>query len=174
MPSEKQIRAYFDDLVSTLEAEPAGARDVLAASFRTIRLVPTATAYRLELTMAEVMRWRKLRGPDPNDTADHPFRSWLTSPERAGRPIPRTSSGSALLVLLHDGTTAASRVLVEEYLGPPRPCPVYKLLKTFHNPEGASFRVLEAPLDECGRYEFNELAGGEDTNSAGSCEGSRW
>lgn len=54
MPSAKQIRAYFDDLVSTLEAQPAGARDILAASFSTIRLVPTATAYRLELTMAEV------------------------------------------------------------------------------------------------------------------------
>ena len=40
-PSAEQIGAYFDDLASTLEAEPAAARDVLAASFSTIRLVPT-------------------------------------------------------------------------------------------------------------------------------------
>jgi hypothetical protein len=54
MPSPEQIRAYFDELASTLEAEPAAARDVLAASFSTIRLVPAGNAYRLELTMAEV------------------------------------------------------------------------------------------------------------------------
>jgi hypothetical protein len=54
MPSARQIRAYFDDLDSTLEAEPTGARDILAAAFSTIRLVPTATACRLELAMAEV------------------------------------------------------------------------------------------------------------------------
>ena len=54
MPSPERIRAYFDDLVSTLESDPAGARDVLASSFSTVRLVPTASAYRLELTMAEV------------------------------------------------------------------------------------------------------------------------
>ena len=47
MPSPERIRAHFDDLVSTLESDPAGARDVLAASFRTVRLVPTARAYRL-------------------------------------------------------------------------------------------------------------------------------
>jgi hypothetical protein len=53
-PSPERIRGYFDDLVSTLESDPAAARDVLAASFSTVRLVPTASAYRLELTMAEV------------------------------------------------------------------------------------------------------------------------
>ena len=63
MPSAKQIRAYFDDLVATLKAEPAGARDILAASFSTIRLVPTATAYRLELTMAEVCASQNCGGP---------------------------------------------------------------------------------------------------------------
>ena len=54
MPGPERIRAYFDDLVSTLESDPAGAREVLASSFSTVRLVPTASAYRLELTMAEV------------------------------------------------------------------------------------------------------------------------
>ncbi|HTP50066.1 MAG TPA: hypothetical protein VMK42_05160, partial [Anaeromyxobacteraceae bacterium] len=54
MPSPEQIRGYFDGLVSTLEADPAAARDVLAAAFSSVRLVPTASAYRLELTMAEV------------------------------------------------------------------------------------------------------------------------
>jgi hypothetical protein len=54
MPSPEQIRGYFDGLVSTLEADPAAARDVLAAAFSSVRLVPTARAYRLELTTAEV------------------------------------------------------------------------------------------------------------------------
>ena len=54
MPSPEQIRGYFDGLVSTLETDPAAARDVLAAAFSSVRLVPTASAYRLELTMAEV------------------------------------------------------------------------------------------------------------------------
>ena len=54
MPSPVQIRAYFDDLPSTLEAKPAAAMDVLAASFSTIRLVPTASAYRLEMATGEV------------------------------------------------------------------------------------------------------------------------
>ena len=54
VPSPERIRSYFDDLVSTLESDPAGARDVLASSFSTIRLVPSRTTYRLELTMAEV------------------------------------------------------------------------------------------------------------------------
>ena len=53
VPSTEQIRAYFDGLVSTLEADPAEAREVLAAAFSSVRLVPTASAYRLELTMAE-------------------------------------------------------------------------------------------------------------------------
>jgi hypothetical protein len=47
MPSEKKIRRYFDDLVSTLESEPEGAHDLLAAAFGTIRLVPLAGSYRL-------------------------------------------------------------------------------------------------------------------------------
>jgi site-specific DNA recombinase len=54
VPSPEQIRGYFDGLVSTLEADPAAARGVLAAAFSSVRLVPTASAYRLELTMAEV------------------------------------------------------------------------------------------------------------------------
>ena len=44
MPGLERIRAYFADLVSTLESDPAGARDGLASSFSTLRLVPTATA----------------------------------------------------------------------------------------------------------------------------------
>jgi hypothetical protein len=54
VPSPEQIRGYFDGLVSTLEADQAATRDVLAAAFSSVRLVPTASAYRLELTMAEV------------------------------------------------------------------------------------------------------------------------
>jgi hypothetical protein len=63
LPSLKQIRAYLDDLASTLEAEPIAARDVLAASFSSIRLVPTAAAYRLELSMAEVCSKPNRGGP---------------------------------------------------------------------------------------------------------------
>jgi hypothetical protein len=33
----------------------------------------------------------ELRGPDPNDTADHPFPSLPTSFERAAHSIPRSS-----------------------------------------------------------------------------------
>jgi hypothetical protein len=62
-PSPERIRAYFDDLVSTLGSDPAGARDVLAASLRTVRLVPTPSAYRLELTMAEVCGKPNCGGP---------------------------------------------------------------------------------------------------------------
>ena len=54
LPSLERIRCYFDDLVGTLEADPSAAREVLAASFSTVRLVPTAHAYRLEMTVAEV------------------------------------------------------------------------------------------------------------------------
>jgi hypothetical protein len=63
VPSPERIRAYFDDLVSTLESDPAGARDVLAASFSTVRPVPTASAYRRELTMAEVCGKPNCGGP---------------------------------------------------------------------------------------------------------------
>ena len=63
MPSPEQIRGYFDGLVSTLEADPAAARDVLAAAFSSVRLVPTASAYRLELTMAEVRSKANCGGP---------------------------------------------------------------------------------------------------------------
>lgn len=50
MPSLDQIR----DLVGTLEADPSAAREMLTASFSTVRLVPTAHAYRVEMTVAEV------------------------------------------------------------------------------------------------------------------------
>src|SRR5262249_48337752 len=53
LPSPEQIRGYFDGLVSTLEADPAAARDVLAAAFSSARLVPTASA------TAWSSRWRK-------------------------------------------------------------------------------------------------------------------
>ena len=44
-------------------ADPAGARDVLASNFSTVRLVPAASAYRLELTMAEVCGKPNCGGP---------------------------------------------------------------------------------------------------------------
>jgi hypothetical protein len=47
MPSPERIRGYFDDLVTTLESDPAGAREALAGGFSSVRLVPTANAYRL-------------------------------------------------------------------------------------------------------------------------------
>ena len=91
MPSPVQIRAYFDDLPSTLEAEPAAATDVLAASFSTIRLVPTASAYRLEMAMGEVSSKANCGGGRSERHSRPSSRLWLTSPACTGRPIPRTS-----------------------------------------------------------------------------------
>ena len=94
MPGLERIRAYFADLVSTLESDPAGARDVLASSFSTLRLVPTATAYRLELTMAEVCGKPNCGGPLvglPRTT----FRALVTSSRGQGRVRVLTPSRAA-------------------------------------------------------------------------------
>jgi hypothetical protein len=93
MPSAVQIRAYFDDLVSTLEAEPAGARDILAASFSTIRLVPTATAYRLELTRAEVCASPNCGGAHQVRKAENQMRLHPNSPSSVLRLSARAVPG---------------------------------------------------------------------------------
>jgi hypothetical protein len=62
-PGVERSRAYFEDVVGTLEANPCAAQDLLSESFSTVRLIPTNSAYRLELTMAEARGGASCGGP---------------------------------------------------------------------------------------------------------------